>query len=150
MGLKTKLKRFFDLDLDDESNTEINQDETASTLMKEDHRSSQSNRPVSALKNDKKVVSLQTVHLPSKVMFMEPQTFADVETMTIHVKSRRTVIINLDRVSPELGRRILDFLSGATFALDGHIQKLAVNTFMFAPEHVDITKIISDWEQNKL
>ena len=49
------------------------------------------------------------------------------------------MIINLENIDQEIARKIFDFLSGATYALNGNIQKIANNIFVFAPDNVDIT-----------
>ena len=54
------------------------------------------------------------------------------------MKGRRPVIINLEKLETEVARKIFDFLSGATYALNGNVQKVANNIFIFAPENVDI------------
>ena len=55
------------------------------------------------------------------------------------LKDRKPVIINLENIDQEIARKIFDFLSGATYALNGNIQKIANNIFVFAPDNVDIT-----------
>jgi len=49
------------------------------------------------------------------------------------------VIINLEKIESDAARKIFDFLSGATYALNGNVQKVANNIFIFAPENVDVT-----------
>ena len=50
----------------------------------------------------------------------------------------RPIIINLEKIETETAKKIFDFLSGATYALNGSVQKIANNIFIFAPESVDI------------
>lgn len=54
------------------------------------------------------------------------------------LKGRRPIIINLEKLETEVARKIFDFMSGATYALNGNVQKVANNIFIFAPENVDI------------
>jgi cell division inhibitor SepF len=56
-----------------------------------------------------------------------------------NLKAKKPVIINLEKVESDAARKIFDFLSGATYALNGNVQKVANNIFIFAPENVDVT-----------
>ena len=59
-----------------------------------------------------------------------------------NLKSRKPVIVNLERLESDTARKIFDFLSGATYALNGNVQKVANNIFVFAPENVDINSSV--------
>lgn len=76
---------------------------------------------------------------PFKLVVIEPQSFEECPKLVDSLKSRRPVIINLEKIESEAARKIFDFLSGATYALNGNVQKVANNIFVFAPENVDIT-----------
>jgi cell division inhibitor SepF len=76
---------------------------------------------------------------PFKLVVIEPQSFEECPKLVDSLKSRRPVIINLEKIESESARKIFDFLSGATYALNGNVQKVANNIFVFAPENVDIT-----------
>src|SRR3989304_6208709 len=54
------------------------------------------------------------------------------------VKARRPVFVNLQGVEQDLARRIVDFLSGCTYALDGHLQRVGEEMFLFPPSNVAI------------
>ena len=60
------------------------------------------------------------------------------------LKQRKPIIINLEKIDSETARKIFDFLSGATYALNGNVQKIANNIFVFAPENVDINASIEN------
>ena len=74
-----------------------------------------------------------------KLVLIEPKTFDEGPKLVDSLKSKKPVIINLERLETEIARKIFDFLSGATYALDGNVQKVANNIFIFAPANVDIT-----------
>jgi cell division inhibitor SepF len=76
---------------------------------------------------------------PFKLVVIEPQSFEECPNLVDSLKSRRPVIVNLEKIESESARKIFDFLSGATYALNGNVQKVANNIFVFAPENVDIT-----------
>lgn len=73
-----------------------------------------------------------------RVVVVEPKSFDEAQEITEHLKGRRPVIINLEHVEAEVARRIVDFVSGATYALSGTQQKVSAGIFLFAPNNVDI------------
>ena len=79
-----------------------------------------------------------------KLVLLEPKTFEECPKLVDSLKSRKPVIINLEKLETETARKIFDFLSGATSALNGNDQKVANNIFIFAPENVDIAGGISE------
>jgi cell division inhibitor SepF len=74
-----------------------------------------------------------------KIVVVEPKHFQDSTKLVDNLKSRKPVIINLEKVETDTARKIFDFLSGATYALSGNVQKIANNIFVFLPENVDVT-----------
>ena len=73
-----------------------------------------------------------------KLVVIEPKSFDECPKLVDSLKGRRPVIINLEKIETETAKKIFDFLSGATYALNGGVQKVASNIFIFAPESVDI------------
>lgn len=73
-----------------------------------------------------------------KLVVIEPKGFDECPKLVDNLKSRKPVIINLEKIESDTARKIFDFLSGATYALNGNVQKVANNIFVFAPENVDI------------
>lgn len=73
-----------------------------------------------------------------KLVVIEPKSFDECPKLVDSLKGRRPVIINLEKIETEAAKKIFDFLSGATYALNGNVQKVANNIFIFAPESVDI------------
>lgn len=72
------------------------------------------------------------------VIIYEPRTAEDVETLIDYLKRREPAIINLDKCDSEDAQRILDFTSGAMYALNGTVQRIANNIFLLSPEGVEI------------
>jgi len=75
-----------------------------------------------------------------RVVVCEPSTFEEAQDLADSLKNRRQVVINLNHTEPDIARRIIDFLSGTTYALDGQTQKLGESIFLFAPSNVEISK----------
>lgn len=74
-----------------------------------------------------------------KMVVIEPKSFDECPKLVDNLKAKKPVIINLEKVESDTARKIFDFLSGATYALNGNVQKVANNIFIFAPENVDVT-----------
>ena len=73
------------------------------------------------------------------LVVIEPKSFDECPKLVDSLKGRRPVVINLEKIETETAKKIFDFLSGATYALNGNVQKVANNIYIFAPEKVDIT-----------
>ncbi len=74
-----------------------------------------------------------------KLIVIEPKSFDECPKLVDNLKARKPVIINLEKVESDTARKIFDFLSGATYAVNGNVQKVANNIFIFAPENVDVS-----------
>lgn len=73
-----------------------------------------------------------------KVLLIEPKSFAECPKLVDNLKGRRPVIINLENVETDVAKKIFDFMSGATYALSGNVQKISNNIYIFAPQSVDV------------
>lgn len=94
--------------------------------------------------DDENVVSLTSMSHPvSKVVLCEPSSYNEVQEIADHVVNRRSVVINLERVDHEQAKRIVDFLSGTVYAVNGDIQKLGAQTFLCTPDNVEISGSIT-------
>ena len=74
-----------------------------------------------------------------KMVVIEPNSFEECPKLVDSLKAKKPVIINLENLETDIARKIFDFLSGATYALNGNVQKVTNNIFVFAPENVDVT-----------
>lgn len=84
------------------------------------------------------VVSIHT-QKQVRVVVMEPSNFEESQNIADQLKSRRPVIVNLENTERNLAKRIVDFVSGATYALGGNMQKVGNGIFLFVPNNVDIS-----------
>jgi cell division inhibitor SepF len=85
-----------------------------------------------------KVVDHPNAQPSSEVMVIEPRTFEESLEIVDHLRGRRSVLLNLHLLDNEQSQRIVDFLSGATHAIDGHQQRIGDGVFLFAPASVMI------------
>ena len=86
-----------------------------------------------------------------KMVISQPTSFEQSEEICSLLKEKKSVIVNLEYVSKEVARRIVDFISGGVYALDGHIQKISNSIFLIAPTNYEITNEMAREEiKNKL
>ncbi len=79
-----------------------------------------------------------------KVVLVKPERFENASEIADHLKEKRTVVINLESTNKDVARRLIDFLSGVAYAGEGKIKKVAANTHIITPDHVDIMGALID------
>lgn len=89
-------------------------------------------------KKSNNIVTLPTAQKQMKVMVVEPFTFDDAQHIADHLKNRKPVVVNFENCDKEAAKRMIDFISGTTYALGGSIQKIGNNIFLCAPNNVDV------------
>ena len=86
-----------------------------------------------------------------KVVLVSPQHFEDAYEIADQLKSKRTVVMNLEATNKDVARRLVDFLSGVAYAGEGKIKRVANSTYIITPYHVDIEgDLINELENNGL
>ena len=86
-----------------------------------------------------------------KVVLVKPERFENASEIADHLKDKRTVVLNLESTNKDIARRLIDFLSGVAYAGEGKIKKIAANTYIITPYHVDIEgDLIDELENNGL
>jgi len=76
---------------------------------------------------------------PARVHLVIPRGFNDAQQIADHFKQGIPVILNLQGVDSELSKRLVDFASGLTYALDGGMQRVADKVFLLTPQHVEVS-----------
>ncbi|OPX43235.1 cell division protein SepF [Ruminiclostridium hungatei] len=103
--------------------------------------------------NSKKQQAGKVVNIHSanqfKMVVSQPTTFDDAQDICDHLKSKKPVVINLEGIEKSDAQRIIDFLSGSIYALDGSIQKVSCDIFVIAPNNVDVSGDLKDELRNK-
>ena len=74
----------------------------------------------------------------SEVVVIEPRSFDEALEIIEELRCRRSVVLNLQYLDTDQSQRVVDFLSGATHALDGHQQRIGQGVFIFAPSNFTI------------
>ena len=77
-----------------------------------------------------------------KMVIIEPKNIDECRKLIDNLRANKPVIINLEKVETDLARKMFDFLSGATYALRGNIQRINQNIYLFAPHNVNIKAMV--------
>ncbi len=136
MGLFEKIKKYVtaeDEDYDDEP-IEAPVAEMKKKVVKTEYKPSYVSD-----RNEKsnKVLNIHTT-AQLQVILVKPDRFDDAASVADHLREKHTVVLNLESTNKDVSRRLVDFLSGVAYALDGQIKKVANSTFIITPYNVDI------------
>ena len=103
------------------------------------------------VRNSRKSAQVVSIHTQKqmRVVVMEPNSFEEAQNIADQLKSRRPVIVNLENAEKMLAKRIVDFISGTTYALNGNMQKVGNGIFLFVPNNVDISGEMRDELKDK-
>ena len=74
-----------------------------------------------------------------KVVVIEPKSFDDAQQVANNLREKKPVVINFEHTDGEAAKRIIDFISGTTYALNGEIKKVGHNVFLCAPSNVNVS-----------
>lgn len=80
----------------------------------------------------------------SRLVVYAPNRFEEVQVLVDHMKANRPVIVSLEGLDSDLARSMLDFICGATYALEGSMQKVSGNIFLVAPSDVDVSSNLKE------
>jgi len=136
MGVMNKLMGFFGLE----------SEEYVEEVTEEDRHDDE---PLTRRNNGSRASNVVPLHTAGRdregirLMLFEPRSYSDAQDIADNLRHRRPVVINLHRVEKEQAKRIVDFLSGTVYALNGDIQKVGDHIFVCTPENVDIQGNIS-------
>lgn len=129
MGFKNKFRSLFNVD-----DTYEYVDEHEEELSPEERSVDQEN-----------VVKLTSMkQTTSKVVLCEPKSYDEAQNIADNIVNRRSVVINLEQVHHDQAKRIVDFLSGTVYAVEGDIQKLGSQTFLCTPDNVEVSGSIRE------
>lgn len=136
MGVMNKFLNF--VGLQDEE--EVIERETRTVEDTEEHETVPSDTRKSNKGNIVSIHSQRNV----RVVLNEPRSYEETQEIADHLRARRPVVVNLQRVRTEQAIRIVDFLSGTVYALNGGITKIGPNIFLCTPDSVEIQGAISE------
>lgn len=157
MSMKNKIKNFFYLDeyeddapVERERRSEPQASPVAQPQQSSMKKSMKERRVAPMDSPIPNVVSLQNLQKSSKVILVEPRVYAEAQDISEHLKNKRAVVVNLQRIDKDQGIRIVDFLSGTVYTLGGDIQRIGTDIFLCAPDTVEVAGAISDYYYDDL
>lgn len=101
-------------------------------------------------RKNSKVVNMPQVQ-QVKMVISQPTTFEQAANICDLLKQKKSIVVNLEYVNKDVARRIIDVVSGAVHALDGHMQKISNSIVLIAPFNYDIeNEMARDEIKNKL
>ena len=132
MGYGQKVKKwFFDEDGDEvEEYEEI--DTEPKTSLFEQAKFSKTSDAIKALNANK----------DSQLILFEPRAFAETQDIANHLKQKKAAVVNLHRLQKEQSKRVVDFLSGVIFAIEGDIQRIGPRIFLCTPKNIGVSGTI--------
>ncbi len=143
-NLMNKVWNFFGIEQEEDYDEEIEDTEE----FEEEEEEQEEERKLFGRKN--KVVNMPQAN-QIKMVISQPTTFEQSEEICQYLKERKSCIVNLEYVNKDVARRVVDFISGGVFALNGHIQKISNSIFLIAPANYDIANEMGREEvKNKL
>lgn len=80
----------------------------------------------------------------NKMILVEPRAYSESQTIADHLKARNSVVVNFKRVTSDQAKRIIDFLSGTLYAIDGDLQKIGDGIYLCTPKNIDVQGQITD------
>ncbi len=149
MGLFDGIKNIFVIPEDDEYDEEIEETQEKETRKKAVEPKRQEATP-RVLGSKSKTIPYNPSQM--QVVLVKPDRYEDVTSIADHLNDKKTVVLNLETADRDLSRRIVDFLSGATYANHGNMRKISKGTFLIVPEGVDMMGelMLEDFEENKM
>ena len=123
-----KVKKWFFEDDDVDVDVEEEQDEPVKTSMFESAKSTKASDAVKALNANK----------DNHLVLFEPRAYSEAQEIATYLKQKRVAVVNLHRLQKEQSKRVIDFLTGAIFAIDGDIQHIGPKIFLCTPKNVGI------------
>lgn len=85
----------------------------------------------------------------SKMVLIEPRAYSEAQAIADCLKQKKAVVVNMKRVTPDQAKRIVDFLSGTLYAINGEMQKLGNGIFLCTPSNIGVEGKMTSLEENK-
>ncbi|KGP75702.1 cell division protein SepF [Desulfosporosinus sp. Tol-M] len=116
----------------------FSENEPEEDILEENEREKIAQEEVRPSRKNAQVVSIHS-QKQIRVVVMEPSSFEEAQNIADQLKNRRPVIVNLENTEKTLAKRIVDFISGTTYALNGNMKKVGNGIFLFVPTNIDIS-----------
>lgn len=154
MSLKQKIEKWFYLE-DEEEYEEMKQPTAREQIhaVQQERPVEQARRKVTkptqqnqqSKQQKPNLVSIESAKKTAEVFLTEPRVYAEAQEIADQLLQKKAVIVNLQRIDREQALRIVDFLSGTVYSLNGDIQRVGTDIFLCTPENVEVGGEITDY-----
>ena len=79
----------------------------------------------------------------SHLVLFEPRSFGETQDIANYLKSKKATVVNLHRLQKDQAKRVVDFLSGVIYAIEGDIQRIGPKIFLCTPKNIGVTGSIT-------
>jgi len=152
MGLFDSIKGYFNAFEEEETEEEVveNAEEKSEKKAARQEESRKAEAAPRVVNGKSKTVSFNPAQM--QVVLVKPDRYEDVTSIADHLNDKKTVVLNLEAADREVSRRIVDFLSGATYANHGNMKKVSKGTFLIVPHGVDMMGelMLDDFEEGRM
>ncbi len=148
-AIKKKLIDFGLLDDDEELDVEVEKIFKPKETPVKESKEAKEPKESAQLPKRGKIVNIHTT-TQLKVVVVQPVTFEDSKEIADHLKTKKPIVVNLENIDREVAKQIIDFLSGAVYALDGNIQRISNGIFLIVPYNMGIMGDFKDELRNKV
>ena len=104
-----------------------------------------------SLDNERRSNKVVNIHTTTQlqVVLVKPERFDNVSEIADHLRDKHSVLLNLENTDRNIARRLVDFLSGCAYAVDGKIKKVAASAYLLTPYNVEIVgDLVEELENN--
>ena len=84
-----------------------------------------------------------------KMILVEPRAYSESQEIADHLKARNSVVVNFKRVTTDQAKRIIDFLSGTLYAINGDLQKIGDGIYLCTPKNIDVQWKITEENESQ-
>ena len=88
----------------------------------------------------------KVINNPAQVILAKITVFDDVTEIAKHFRGKNSIVLNFESADKEVTRRVLDFLSGVAYALDGCVNQVAKCTYLMTPDNVEFSNNTYDFD----
>ena len=89
------------------------------------------------------VVNKLNANKDSNLVLFEPRSYSETQDIALYLKQKKAAVVNLHRLQKEQSKRVIDFLSGVIYAIDGDIQQIGPKIFLCTPKNIAVSGNIS-------
>ncbi len=149
MGIWEKVSGVFFKEEDEDENQVAEQNDYNERELSEPVRRDVWQEPDIKKSRKPQLVAAPNGNKSMEMLLIKAKSYDDMQSIAQNIKERKVVIVNFEDIDKETAQRMVDFLSGAVFALDGVPRKVSGGTFLFSSSRVDLTGQIMEAEQSE-